>query len=406
MLINALMLPTRYKPGIRLNSIQRRNLVGNHTKLNVAVGSTFQVPHPNFRKVLLRERNGDIYVDRYFLGYQDKDKTFPQNLIPIYSKYHQKDEINVLMFLPGIKEALFQLTGWLPQPVPLKHILMDVIIGEVDASWPDLADILRSYKDDHIFDITINEDVSGYSGIEDTLNAGYPWDICNMFTEVLLVNMIQMQERSPAHIVGQLTDLMPIVQFWSAGNSPLHQALDDIFGVHVCPTYDNKIDPLTWHCAHEGVVPLSDVMKHYALRDVEPAPLISVDEEASVEKVTTFSTEILKLCVWMHRCPFTEISFKTILPNGKDPISIRLYSAKTLSPDGVDLALFQLELSDILQMWDGNKYKEIIITKTAYDELFLELIDHEGKNSRKFYIDLFYATLLSQSLAQDVNLLT
>lgn len=399
MLVDIRELPTRYPGGTELTSAQSRNIKGRKIDITVPIGSTCIVPRWN-KKILVTERYGNLLLDRCFLSGTESSR--PSELIPVYMKVYEEEHANILLFIKGIKYALNLMNDETEEVYPLCNTILKVAAEETANDNDDVSEALSEYVENHMTENVINDCVSGYSSWNDPKSAGYPWDICNFTSPSFLLQLIHQNAQEPQQIIHNLNEIYLSTFNWPGKTNLMLEELKDRFNLLSCPTLErNGYDKLTKLCVRQPWINSRELFKHQACvrkaQSLRPSFIIDTSK-IEVEEITQFSTELLKLCVWLHQSLFREMSFRTILPNGSTPARVKLYRVSTLSPYGVDLQEFTYAVTHLFQSWDSQTYKEVVVTKTADDELWLELIGVDEKDNRCLYVDLFYTTLLSQAL--------
>lgn len=367
--------------------------------MNLAVGTSLVVPK-DCHKLMVTEKFGGLRIDYHYLCMSMKGGK-PEIVLPAYIKVYEEFS-NVLLLLPGIKEILEYTSGVSGTVTPLKRKILDIVVDEMDQG--PAKDAVAEWHFAHKCESLTNDEVTGLSDMNDPVIADYPWNMGNFATTSMQFYMKERAAKAPLHVLGQLEDLSPTVSHWSAGNSPLEQALEEVFGVHSCTAFDTVGPPrLVNETVHSGKLSFQDVIQLASPRGARGEyPTMEINKEISFTNLTVFSAEILKLCVWLHQSVFSELSFKTILPNGRDLMDIRLLKAICQNTEGADLEYMGLELSTLFQTWDSATYKEVIVTKTLTDEVFVQLIGRHPSLNQNWYIDLFFTSVLSQALIRQV----
>lgn len=396
--VNIRLLPNRFAPGEEVDSLQLRRIVGRCTDVTVPVGCRFTIP-PHMKKICISEQCGGIWIDRFFLDLAETKKV-SNTLIPIYMKVYEEDVGVVLLCLKGIQYALNMLTGETSFVEPLKDIVLSAIHHEVEHDQDPVADAIQDYMSLRPATLVTNDEVVGFSNEEDTRLAGYPWDICNFNSKEMLVEMKNHQIHAPTRYLNSLQDLYLNVQATKGIGPSIYSELVSTFDPYLPYTFSRSgFDKLSQKCIENPCLTRKEILTGIGINRSLGDTTLRKNEEKVAESVGDFSTEILKLCVWLHQSAFSELIFRTILLYQEAP-RFRLIHAVTRTRCGVDLALFQLELKSVLWSWNGTKYKELIVSKTQDEEVFLEIIGVDPKDTQMLHIDLFMTTLMSQALVR------
>lgn len=400
MIANVQELPLKHQPGDILDSAQTRLIHGENGIYRIPVGTRLTMPD-HMHKIHIPERIGGIWVDRFFVNTEEKMGAASE-LIPVYMKVYDGDEAAVVIFLKGVTEARKAMGDHTPCVTTLKDNILDTVLDAVYDREDVVGSSIREYA---LYrpklDIT-NDEVRAYSDEYYPGLAGYPWDLGNIASREMLFTILERQRNFPKRYVNDLEELDMDMRCMRGRGYPLRYELCDIFETYLPPQmHELGLDPVSKMCVQNSRIPLRELIAGQRIQPWLGRPTVALTDGAEVKPIPAYSSEILCLCVWLHQCPFAELIFRTTLPNRNRIESFRLISASARTHTGVDMALFQLELSDMLRTWDSDKYSELIVVKTATEELILELTGVNPKDSQRLYIDLFMTTLMSQALVRE-----
>ena len=396
----ACVLPLRYPPGTILDSLQRRRVLTNTLGIAIPVGATIQIPE-NFRKLVFTQQMKDLAIDRYFIQFGDR----PHELIPVYLKIYDRDEATVLLLSEGINEFMRRCSQ-IPHTTTtfLKDNLYSCMVAELESLDSTLADVVREYSDMPVESSAYIFNDSAQILLDKSKNdADYPWNLCNVDSNSVVMILTEPERSSPQGIVNYLFDLYIQLDINERfGHSVLYDALNTAFSPMFGDIYTEiALDTLTKNYVEEPCVSGQYVARNMGVLLPSRVSYTSFDLKG-VTYIKEFSSSLLEFCVWLHELPLHEFAFTYILPSRDRLEDLKWHRAIGRTSTPMDLRPIRADIGQLTLSWTDKPFQQLSVVKTGGEEL---IIDLKGPNSHKrLYIDLFFTTLLSQSLCHKENM--
>ncbi len=353
------------------------------------------------------ERSGNCLIERYYfsIGKIRSIKPNESMLIPIYARIYRPnfEFCDVHLYAKGIGNAL-SICGELDNsdtiPWFAKNVISDIVIADLEMTDQNLATLLETYRtsnnDRNPRDLICLESMPNVGTDVSRMN-GQPSIFSKIYSDHLR-EVLRSSERhgitNPTAIVcGEFHD-----QFLPWTDIDLNRSPNQKFSG---PWYD----PLTRIVMNNEEIVYQDLLRyHHERHDQIYRPPTEDDLNSEFSPITTFTPEIMRLCVLLNTIPAANISGQYSTPNHRNferwttyPVLTPSYFLSDVQSEPLRLTHEQdYTLRDILADLDRNALS-VWFNKNDMEEIYI-IIHVDGGKTYKFYIDLFYATLMSQSI--------
>ena len=387
MITDIRVIPFTYAPGTVLNSVQEQTVHVGELYKTLDAGAKITIPE-HLAKVLVVSYLGPNRLEHTLLRFGDHDPT----LIPISVKIYTVYDASVLIFRPGVEAALNRLSQHEGVVNFTAHEIWS-LAANAGYTDPYVAESLRDFFDIPTLGNDLYNDTCYISTAVQPRSATYPWnlgDFNSPYGRVWADGVINLNAE-----LRRLSDFN--IRIWTSDRDsfyPLYSELKERFTPAVPVEYrDIAWDSLTRYCLAEPEFNSRNLFQHSGIYRPQGTQIYQVPATTGYEEVTTFSSQLLQLCVWIHQLPWVEGSFNYRYPG--PGVTERLEIVPALSKN--QQQLWCADLNSLLRGWSPT-LQEVQVIKTYTDELFLCL--RSARCEWRYHLDLGMTTLLTQGLVR------
>ena len=393
-------LQFKYEPGIRLNSKQKGLIYAKTFVTEMILGAEFTVPY-DFSKLILTERFGEDLVMEHTFVMRDKDIRANTKMCPVCVKIYEGSWSRVMIF----KEGIHNFISWCNSDIismrsrfVSTEIKMDLAAYMAEEHYADNQDSL-----DYLVKIT--EAPEAYFGPNRCYYVGIPY---NDKTHDHDLWVKKLDDRyCPEEIADLDIKAITLYDDWASKRKETSKFSNYSSIDYMNEDFDPDIQPvtqtfnygsLTRFCMQKSECTIGQILRRAgSIRgETREQTFTASTKLQDFVPITTFTSELLSLCNYIHSLPFLEISFRYILPKRGIPEGFNISHVVYRTRTPAEIQLIPSCLERILMLWDAS-VDAITATKFETDELFLEI--NSEMRTYKYYIDLTVTTLLTQEIA-------